>query len=118
MILRGLNRGVAITLLLVLVVLTTLTVVDLNGLATRTSEYEQVYGFTGAERAWSYRSEGNYIAGSVLRLAFFVAGMGLAAWSLRSRRPSSARALYLYILVAVVLLAVNYVQWWTSGFDH
>lgn len=118
MTLRGLDRGVAIALLLVLAFLTTLTVVDLYNLATRTSDYAQVYGFTGAERAWSHRNEGNYIAGSVLRLAFFVAGVGVAAWSLRSRRPSSARALYLYILVAVVLLAVNYVQWWRSGFDH
>lgn len=118
MILRGLNRGVAIALLLVLVVFTTLTMVDLYRLSTRTSEYEQVYGFTGVERVWSHRSEGNYIAGSVVLLTFFVGGMGLALWSLRSRRPSSARALYLYILVAVVLLAVNYIRWWRGGFGH
>jgi hypothetical protein len=118
MTLRSWELGVAVTLLLVLLCLAALVTMDLYGLATRTSEYQRVYGFTGAEHAWSHRSAGNYIVGSLLLLAFLLAGMGLAVWRLRSCHRASARALHLYILVAVVLVAFSFMQWWSTGFDH
>ena len=118
MTLRSWDLGVVVALLLVLLCLVALVTMDLYGLATRTSEYQQVYGFTGAEHAWSHRSAGNYIAGSLLLLAFLLAGMGLAVWRLRSRGRSSARGLCLYILVAMVLVGFRFIQWWGTGFDH